>query len=296
MVIFDIQHFCVHDGPGIRTTVFLKGCSLHCLWCHNPESISRCFRMMFYKDKCVNCGMCKIACRQNCHVFSEGTHIYIRENCILCGECVSVCAQRALEISGYVIDYADLMKQIERDKDFYIHGGGVTFSGGEPLIQYQELCNVLRQCRERGIHTAVETSLYADKTIVDMLDQEADLIICDYKIADTQLHRRYTGKGNEKILNNMEYLLKKRADRMWVRTPVIPGVNDTKENMRQMGKFLAPYSAARVELLPFHDIGLSKYYALGERYSFEDAGYITDKKMEELRMELRSVGVQNVYS
>lgn len=281
--IFDIQHFCVHDGPGIRTTVFLKGCPLHCRWCHNPESLRPEKQMMFFADKCVNCGMCVRACKKGAHVFSRGRHIYIREKCNLCGECVTACSQRALEVSGYEMDEKGLFQRILRDKAFYGPDGGVTFSGGEPLLQFEKLRGVLKCCREEGIHTAVETSLLAPEKVIRELHKEVDLIICDFKIADPSVHKEYTGVSNERILSNMKYLLERRAEQMWVRTPVIPGINDNPRNMEAMACFLAPYPVARVELLPFHDIGLSKYTALGQSYEFADENFISEEKMESLR-------------
>lgn len=292
--VFDIQHFCVHDGPGIRTTVFLKGCPLHCRWCHNPESLKPKKQMMFYRDKCINCGMCVGTCENGAHAFSGQEHIYIEENCKLCGSCLTVCAQRALELSGFEIDEKELYKRISRDKAFYGKNGGVTFSGGEPLLQYEKIQGILEWCRKEQIHTAIETSLFVSDNIIRQADENVDLIICDYKIADSKIHKKYTGVGNEKILTNMKYLLERRAERMWVRTPVIPGVNDNEQNMCCMGSFLSKYPVARVELLPFHDIGWSKYVALGDEYEFSKADVISAERMENFRRLLREMKVENV--
>lgn len=294
MRLFDIQHFCVQDGPGIRTTVFLKGCPLHCRWCHNPESLRPEKQLLFYRDKCIDCGNCVRVCGNGAHLFSGGTHIYRKESCSRCGDCVKSCANRALELSGYEKSGPEVFKEIWRDRAFYGTDGGVTFSGGEPLLQYEELEEVLKACRDRQIHTAVETSLFVPEQVVQKAEGLVDLMICDYKIADSKLHREYTGVGNERILSNLSYLLERRAERMWVRTPVIPRVNDREENMEAMGRFLAGYPLARMELLAFHDIGRSKYEALGEDYAFADAKLISRARMEEFRSLLRKLGVKNV--
>lgn len=269
--VFDIQRFSVQDGPGIRTTVFLKGCGVGCLWCHNPESISSRNQLLYYAEKCVGCGACAGACGQGVHRIAEEGHTVLREKCIACGACSRICPAEALAIAGYAMGTEELLKKIARDRAFYQStGGGVTFSGGEPLLQAEQLQPVMRRCRQAGISTAVETSGYTAWDAFEMLLDTTELFLYDLKCGLDQTHRQVTNIGNRMIQQNLTRLFQ-RGKRIWIRIPVIPGVNDNPAELGKMAQLIRQggNQAERVELMPYHDIGKSKYAALGLEYPFE---------------------------
>lgn len=289
MNIFDIQRFCIQDGPGIRTTVFMKGCSLRCPWCHNPEGILAPPQLLFRMDKCTQCGLCAAVCPQKVHVFREGRHVINREACIACGKCTENCAARALELAGKNLSSDEILRCILRDKLFYVKEGGVTFSGGEPLLQTESLCEILSLCRENGIHTAVETALDVPQKYVQRVMELADLMICDLKSANPGKLAEITRGDPQLVYTNLRKVLDQRAETAWVRTPVIPGFNDNEEDMIQLGRFLRGYSVARVELLPYHDYGRSKYLALGRSYACETLKAPTNAEMDKWRSMLSEI-------
>lgn len=293
--LFDIQRFSVHDGPGIRTSVFLKGCVLRCKWCHNPESISSQQELLYYAEKCIHCGKCTAVCPTGAQLMAAGVHQYRRGQCIHCGACQEVCPAGALEVAGYVITPEQLLAKISRDRIFYDQtGGGVTFTGGEPLAQAKVLLPLIKLCKEEGIHTAVETCLMVPETILESILPYLDLWICDMKTYSSSLHKQYTGAENHQIKSNLKYLADRCAENMWVRIPFISGVNDQFDEMGKMAEFLAPYPFARVEVMPYHDIGVSKYTALGQIYSLAEEKLFTAEDTEVFREILRSGGVRNV--
>lgn len=250
--IFDIQRFSVSDGPGIRTTVFFKGCNLRCAWCHNPESQSAYPEMMFYKNRCINCGKCKQMCSNH------------DKNCIFCGECVSVCPAEAREIAGKEYTTDSVIKELLKDKGFYeSSGGGVTFSGGECMLQIDFLKEILSLCKKRGLHTAVDTAGCVPYEFFERILPYTDLFLYDLKCIDSEKHKKYTEASNELIIQNFARLLKD-GKRVWVRIPVIPEVNGTVEEMKRIKTLLDDFGTPeKVELLPYHDIGNSKYEASG---------------------------------
>ena len=265
--IINIQRFCIHDGPGIRTTVFVKGCNLRCLWCHNPESQSFKPQRMFFKNKCINCRECEKVCSK---AFAA--------QCNLCGKCVKVCRRGAREISGRVITSKECMQEIEKDKDFYItSGGGVTFSGGEPLLQYEFLTEMLKQCKERHINTAIETAGCVEWERIEVLLPYLDCILYDIKAIDEEVHERLTGVSNKLILQNAEKLMRVASEKLLFRMPVIPDYNDMEFD--KIAKFVSYNS---LELLPYHEIGIGKYEALNMKYQLYDAMVPTLKDMREM--------------
>lgn len=250
--IFDIERNSYVDGPGIRTTVFFKGCNLHCAWCHNPESQSALPQMMFYQNKCTGCGKCKEKCPN---------HL---EKCEFCGKCALYCPQDAREICGREYIPEEVMREILKDKSFYeLSGGGVTFSGGECMLRVDFLEVLLRECKKNGIHTAVDTAGHVPFESFEQIIPYTDLFLYDIKCYHSDKHRQYTGVGNELILANLKKLLN-MEQAVWIRIPIITGVNDTKEEMQELKAFLHSAGAPeKIELLPYHAMGEHKYAALG---------------------------------
>ena len=250
--IFDIQRNSYVDGPGIRTTVFFKGCNLRCAWCHNPESQSAMPQMMFYKNKCTACGKCKEKCA------------YALEKCTLCGKCTVFCPQDAREICGREYTPDEVLKIIMKDKAFYDNShGGVTFSGGECMLQIDFLAEILKACKAHGIHTAVDTAGQVGYERFERILPFTDLFLYDVKCFNSEKHKRYTGVGNELILENLKKLLATDTP-VWIRIPIIPTVNDTAEELQKIKAYI--YSCGnpqRVDLLPYHTLGEHKYDAAG---------------------------------
>lgn len=250
--IFDIERCSFVDGPGIRTTVFFKGCNLHCAWCHNPESQSAQPQMMFYQDKCTGCGKCKTVCP------TPG-------KCTLCGKCTFFCPVDARKVCGkdYTVD--EVFAQIEKDRAYYeTSGGGVTFSGGECMLQIDFLAEILKKCKESGIHTAVDTAGHIPFAQFEKILPYTDLFLYDIKVMDPAKHKKYAGVENTLILENLKKILLSSA-KVWIRIPVIPGVNDTEEEMLSVKTFLSQASTPeKIELLPYHAMGENKYRAIGK--------------------------------
>lgn len=293
MQVFDIQHFSVQDGPGIRVSVFLKGCPLNCGWCHNPESKSRKPVLLYYADKCAGCGACASVCPNGVHrLEAVKGHILLRDRCTVCGKCTSVCPEKALETAGRNMKTEEILKEIVRDRPF-LEGGGVTLSGGEPLIQPEEAAQLLRLCKGEGISTAIETAGCVPFAAFEKVLPFTDLILYDVKAVSLKLHRKGTGTDNRLILENLDRCLKEFTGCIWVRIPVIPGFNADAGEMEEIGRYLAPRSARieRVELLPYHDVGESKYHALSIPYPFADTPVPGPDEMKSYRDILRKCGV-----
>ena len=268
--IFDVQKFSTIDGPGIRTTVFFKGCNLKCAWCHNPESQAFEREMMFYKNKCTGCGKCKEKCPNGL------------DSCTLCGACTVYCPARAREIVGKEWSVEDIFAEIEGDRTFYeTSGGGATFSGGECMLQIDFLEALLQKCKENGIHTAVDTAGHLPFEYFERILPFTDLFLYDVKCFDRETHKRFTGVYNDNILSNLQKLLGKGVP-IWIRIPIIPTVNDSREELLKIRDFLCSNGEPqKVELLPYHVMGENKYGALGK----DVTRFLppTDEKMAELR-------------
>lgn len=252
--IFDIQRFSIFDGPGIRTNVFFKGCDLRCRWCHNPESQRQEPQLMFYAEKCVSCGKCTALCGK---AFTPA--------CSACGKCSAVCPRGARKISGYEESADVIIAKVLRDKEFYnTSGGGVTLSGGEPLLQADFAAEILRGCKEAGIHTAIETAAHVPAEAFKKVMPFTDLFLCDVKCVDAALHKELTGADNARILANAE-ALKKSGREVLFRMPVIPGLND--HEVARVKEFAGDFP---LELLAYHKTGCGKYDALCMPYTASD--------------------------
>lgn len=291
--IFNIQRFSVHDGPGIRTTVFLKGCSLRCFWCQNPEGIRLKSEIMFFPERCIGCGRCLTACPQRAHVIQDGTHVYLRQKCVVCGKCTEVCYAGALMFTGKLITVDEVMEEVLRDRIFYeISGGGVTLSGGDPLIQHDFSRAILEGCKAKGLHTAIETAANCRWVDLAMLLPATDLIMMDIKHLNPHKHRKVIGVSNELILENARRLAQ-TSKPIIVRIPIVPTVNDTPEEIEAIVQFIGIFQNLQyLELLPFHRLSESKYHGLGLNYQASHLETPTKKKMSELAARVKESGIE----
>ncbi len=265
-IVFDVKRFALHDGPGVRTTVFLKGCPLRCAWCHNPESQAPAPELLFRHETCTGCGACVAVCPHGAiRQASPGVRPETDgERCVGCGVCTEACVPRARTIVGSVQSALDLVSEIDRDVLVYDQsGGGVTLSGGEPLAQPKFARELLRECRERRIHTALDTCGLAPADVLAGVAAYVDLFLYDVKLLDDERHRRWTGASNTEILANLR-ALSQAGKRLWIRYPLVPGVNDADDDLRALGRLVASLSGAEaVQILPYHPRGEKKRRHLG---------------------------------
>ena len=266
--VFNIQRYCIHDGPGIRTTVFLKGCSMKCFWCHNPESFISLPQLLVYPDKCIGCGKCFKLCPAGAHrVTSDKGRDFARDLCTVCGVCADACYAEALVLRGFSASVDHVITEVLKDRSFYdTSGGGVTFSGGEPLLQRVFIEELLKISKAHNLHTVVETAGNVPADTVTAVMQYVDLWLYDIKILDEEKHIRATGKSNRQILENLTMLVNSGED-IIVRIPVITGFNDDAVELEKIAVFISGLKNVKsIELLPFNNLSQSKYESLGMVY------------------------------
>ena len=264
-IFFDIKRYALHDGPNIRTTVFFKGCPLRCTWCHNPEGIGCEIEVVTVQERCIGCQECVDGCPEEALGWDGGAIIRDEQSCSLCLNCVEICPSLAHEAVGYRASLDDIIGEISKDQPFFDQsGGGVTFSGGEPLAQAGHLIELLRRCGELEIHRSVDTSGQAETSTLLEVAAHTDLFLFDLKQMDSTLHEHYTGVGNEQILKNLE-TLSKNGTSIRIRFPLVATVNDSLGNIEAMGRFLSDLGTIEhVDLLVYHDLAGSKYKKLGK--------------------------------
>ena len=288
--ISQIQHGSTGDGPGLRTTVFFSGCNLRCTWCHNPETQRAQPTLLWYADRCTGCGVCAAVCQTGAHRFENGIHTLDRSACVACGACAAICPESGLVLSAQQMTLEQVMTEIDADRAFYqASGGGVTFSGGEPLLQPDFARALCEACRENGYHLLLDTAGDASPEIFRDLAARFDAIYFDWKTATPEDCKTYTGGNFERILSNLESALQSNAD-VTVRIPLIPGVNDAEEKLHTMGKTLQGVGAKQVCVIPFHRLGSGKYKALGMAYEFAEIQPMPRAKLQEAAALLAQYG------
>ena len=290
-LITNIQGYSIHDGPGIRTVVFIKGCPMRCRWCANPENLTDTVEIGFIKKLCTGCLRCLKSCDEN--AISGGEYRILREKCTACGKCVKACYYGALVKYGDTMTSDEVFRKVRRDKMFYDEsGGGVTVSGGEPLTKAEFVRELFEMCRGDGIDTCVETCGYVSRGAFEKVLPVTSRFYFDLKHMDDEIHRKYTGCSNEKILENAMYLANNGANILF-RQPLIPGVNDTDENIKATAAFIKKlgYKETGIQLMPYHRAGKSKYEALGMEYEMDGTEIMAVGDIEEIAAKYRREGV-----
>lgn len=290
-LVYDIQRFCLHDGPGVRTTVFFKGCLLRCPWCSNPESISPSPEVYYIRSKCIACGECVRACGEGCIELVDGEVRIDREKCVNCFSCVAACPTKALVKKGERMTAAELLQKALADRDFYDEsGGGVTVSGGDPLLQSPVVAGFLRLAKAEGLHTAMETSGFASRQALERVLPYCDLVYIDVKHADPLRHREIIGQDNEIIHDNLRFLAGTGKE-VIVRLPLIPGYNMDEDSIDKLIALLQPLGLP-VEPLLFHQLGKNKYHSVGKKYDLAEARPLDESEIEVIGEKLAAAGLR----
>ena len=289
-MIFNIQRFCVQDGPGIRTTVFFKGCPLRCAWCHNPESHRQSAEILFNEEKCALCGACAAMCPKGLHRVDEDGHAFDRADCDGCGRCAGACPAGALELCGRWIGVDEALSLALRDAEFYsASGGGLTLSGGEPMAQPGFALALAKSAHEAGVHVCLETCGFCAQEDLERMLPCVDLFLFDFKLADAGAHRRWTGAGNAQILNNLAFLGEQGAQ-IVLRCPIIPGVNLEAAHFEAVARAAAANRGVlQIDLEPYHPLGIDKAQRLGRRPGFCDTAFLDREALEPHAQRLRAL-------
>jgi pyruvate formate lyase activating enzyme len=290
--IFDIKRYAIHDGPGIRTTIFFKGCTLRCQWCHNPEGIQKKHEIMFRPERCAEgCRDCVSSCPQKAIDKINEVIDIDRTRCDLCGVCGEACVYEALELVGLDVTVKEILDKVEKDRIFYDEsGGGVTLSGGEPLVQHKFLLELLDELKNRDIHTAVDTSGYVPYENLEKVSKKADLLLYDIKVMDGEKHRLFTGESNAVILENLKKISADGRE-IIIRMPVLKGLNDDEENIERLAEFLLSCkNVDRINLLSYHKGAEGKLKRLMKKSPLLDFHAPTEKRLDEIKKKLSSHG------
>ena len=292
--VSNIQRFSIQDGPGIRTTVFLRGCPLYCAWCSNPEAQCGTPQVFLRVAKCIRCGRCQEACPEHAIMVTAAGAAIDRDRCTSCLACVTACPSNTLEASGRSLSVAEVLDVVLRDKGYYRHsGGGLTLSGGEPLAQWSFAAGIFREAKQHALHTALDTTGYADWAAVAAVLSYTDLVLYDLKHADPERHQAATGVTNHTILGNLRRILGETPAEVWIRVTAIPGFNTSKEEVAAMVEIVhnLPRPPAKISLLPFHKLAAGKYHALGKSYACEDQALLSEAEIGEIKNGLELTGI-----
>lgn len=289
--IFNIQKFSIHDGPGIRTVVFFKGCPLRCPWCSNPESQQRPTQILWDKKKCLYGHLCEIKCPAGCMSFKNNNLVFDPEHCTGCKSCITQCPGRALTFVGNMMEVDEVMEEVVKDMDFYQEsGGGVTLSGGEVLMQSAFAAELLKRCREQKIHTALETTAFATPLVFSKVIAGTDLLLLDIKHHSDREHIKYTGVSNQSILENLDFAIAMKVP-VIARIPVIPNINDSLYDAKEFVKLLKAHKVDTVNLLPFHQFGEKKYEELQVPYKLKDVKALHPEDLTEYFNVFKDAGL-----
>ena len=295
-IVFNIERFAIHDGPGIRTVVFLKGCPLRCVWCSTVDSQYPLPEMEYFADKCTQCGKCIEICPAGAiYAADDGRIITDRSLCDNCGKCADICPNGARTIAGMEMTVEQVLEEVEKDSMFYANsGGGITLSGGEPTMQPEFALEILKGCKRMGFHTAIETCGYIKWDILDEMLRYLDLVYLDIKHMSPEEHEKLTSRKNNLIQANARKLAEKYPDKPFIiRIPVIPECNDSDENIAATAQFVSRLKGThRIELLPYHRLGIHKYEALSKEYTLSDLQTLSDDRMNALAALVESYGIE----